>query len=238
MPELHYLDEARLDALDAADFQARKPFPWINPEALLTSDAFQTLYRTLPDIGLFEKNFGKVRKFGQQSHDRYSLEYRPDLPLDAHWHAFVAELNGPHGHRFFCRMLGVRSVSLSCHWHYTPSGCSVSPHCDAKRKLGSQIFYFNTDQDWDPSWGGETLILESDTPIKRDSAPSIEDFTHVTASEAIGNRSLLFARTDHSWHAVREISCPPDALRKVFILVIERGGLGSRLRRLLGQGGY
>jgi hypothetical protein len=238
MPELHYLDEARLNALDAEYFQTREPFPWINPEALLTPDAFQVLYGTLPDISLFEKNFGKARKFGQQSHDRYSLDYRPDLPLADHWHAFIAELNGPHGQLFFSRMLGVRSVVLSCHWHYTPNGCSVSPHCDAKRKLGSQIFYFNTADDWDPSWGGETLILSSDKPLKPDSAPSLDDFGHIIASEAVGNRSLLFARTDHSWHAVREINAPPDALRKVFILVIEAGGLAGRLHRLIGKGGY
>ncbi len=223
MSDLIYLDEERLDALDAAYFQARKPFPWVNPEALLTAEAFQTLYETLPDVELFEKHFGVERKHGQQSHDRYALDYRPDLPLDAPWHAFVAELNGPHYRRFLCRMLDVPSVSLSYHWHYTPNGCSVSPHCDAKRKLGSQIFYFNTEKDWDPSWGGETLVLESEHRLEPSSAPTLDAFKRVTASEAIGNRSLLFARTDHSWHAVREIHCPPQALRKVFILVIEPG---------------
>jgi hypothetical protein len=36
----------------------------------------------------------------------------------------------------------------------------VSPHCDSPKKLGSHIFYLNTKEDWDPSWGGETLILD------------------------------------------------------------------------------
>lgn len=242
MPELRYLDPAQLDALDAAYFQNRRPFPWINPQRLLTDEAFATLYETLPDVALFDRYFGVARKHGQQSHDRYALEYRPDLPLDAAWHAFVEELNGPHYTAFLQRMLGVRSVSLSCHWHYTPDGCSVSPHCDARRKLGSHIFYFNTEKDWDPSWGGETLILDAGRPLKPDSAPVLEDFRRVTAGEAIGNRSLLFARTDHSWHAVREIRCPPQALRKVFILVIEAGGRSGGpfawWRRLTRQRGY
>jgi len=33
-------------------------------------------------------------------------------------------------------------------------GCAVSPHCDAVRKLATHIFYFNTEADWDPGWGG------------------------------------------------------------------------------------
>jgi hypothetical protein len=46
------------------------------------------------------------------------------------------------------------------HWHYTPAGKSVSPHCDSFNKIGSQIFYFSTPEDWDRSWGGETVILD------------------------------------------------------------------------------
>ncbi len=238
MPELRYLDQKCLDALDAAYFQARRPFPWVNPDALLTADAFQILHETLPDVSLFEQKFGAERKHGQQSHDRYALDYRPDLALDTVWHDFVAELNSTAYQAFLTRMLGVRSVSLSYHWHYTPNGCSVSPHCDAKRKLGSQIFYFNTEQDWDSSWGGQTLLLEAGHALKPDSAPGMEDFTRITASEVIGNRSLLFARTDHSWHAVREIHCPPQALRKVFIVVIEAGGVAAWWRRKRGPSRY
>jgi hypothetical protein len=32
---------------------------------------------------------------------------------------------------------------------------------------------------------------------------------------------------------VRAINCPPGTLRKVFIVVIERAGLATRLRKLL-----
>jgi len=57
-------------------------------------------------------------------------------------------------------MFGRDSLSLTLHWHYAPRGCSVSPHCDAVRKLGSHLCYFNTEEDWDPSWGGQTLLLD------------------------------------------------------------------------------
>src|SRR5690606_82298 len=129
--------------------------------------------------------------------------------------------------------LGTEAFELRFHWHYTPSGSSVSPHCDAARKLGSHIFYFNTEADWDAAWGGETLILDDGGRFSPRSAPAVDDFESAPSSDAVGNRSLLFARNGNSWHGVREIRCPPGALRKVFIVVIERATLAARLRRLL-----
>ena len=52
-------------------------------------------------------------------------------------------------------------------------------------------------------------------------------------AQAIGNRSLLFARGESSWHGVREIRCPPDRYRKVFIVVVN-SWLGATGRRLVG----
>ena len=83
---------------------------------------------------------------------------------------------------FLRRLLGIERFALRLHWHYTPSGCSVSPHCDARRKLGSHIFYFNTEADWDPRWGGETLLLDDGGRLHRDSSPRFEDFDRIETS--------------------------------------------------------
>jgi hypothetical protein len=232
---MRYLDVARLNALDPEAFQSRKPYPWLNPEGLLTEEGYARLHKTLPDISLFTPLFGKQRKYGQRSHDRFTLEYHEGLEVAQPWKEFIGELQSKDYHYFLRRMIGVRSFELFFHWHYTPNGCSVSPHCDAKRKLGSHIFYFNTAQDWDAAWGGETVILDDGGRFDYKSAPSFSDFEHVIASEALGNRSLLFARQDHSWHGVREIRCPQDAMRKVFIVVVNRYTPLDRLRRALGQ---
>ena len=111
----------------------------------------------------------------------------------------------------------------------------MSPHCDSRRKLGSHIFYFNTAQDWNPAWGGETLLLDDGGSFNRKSAPHFDDFRHVTVAEALDNRSLLFARTGHSWHGVREIKCPEGQLRKVFIIVINRYTPVDRVQRFFGK---
>jgi hypothetical protein len=230
---MSYLDYARLDGLDDEAFRNQKPYPWINPEGALTDAGYRELRGNLPDVSLFDGYFGVSRAHGQQSHDRYVLEYRDGLDLPAPWQAFVDELRGPRYRDFVRRLFGVRSLYLNFHWHYTPNACSVSPHCDAKHKLGSQIFYLNTEDDWNPAWGGETLILDDKGRFGRRSAPAFEDFDQVLPSQALGNRSLIFMQTGNSWHGVRPIQCPGGELRKVFIVVVNRAGPIARVKRFL-----
>lgn len=229
-----YLDFARLESVDARAFREGHPYPWINPEGLLTEEGFQHLRATLPPLDLCTPMFGISRSHGQQPHDRYALEYEPELKVAEPWHAFVEELKGEAYGRFLRRMFGRGRMQLNFHWHYTPNGCSVSPHCDATRKIGSHIFYFNTPEDWAPEWGGETVILDDGGRFARRSAPAFEDFDRVMAGEALGNRSLLFQRQGNSWHGVRTIHCPEGAYRKVFIVVIN-DRLKAFRRRVIGR---
>ena len=230
-----YLDFQRLSAIDPRQFQQEKPYPWINPEGLLTAQGHEELLATLPDVSLFQQRFGVTRAHGQPSHDRFTLEYQENLHLAPAWKSFIAELRGKEYQNFLQRLFKVNSLELTLHWHYTPNGCSVSPHCDAKHKLGSHIFYLNTEQDWEENWGGETVILNDEGQFDRKSAPKFEDFKEATASKAMGNYSLLFARKGNSWHGVREIQCPDDRMRKVFIVVINRFTMLDRMQRLFGK---
>ena len=224
---MFYLDRKRLESIDTAAFQATKPYPWLNPEGILTDAGFERLIRTMPDPSLFKASFGMKRNHGQQSHDRLSLDYDEDLPVDDAWHGFAQELNGIEYRRFIGRLFGRGFFTLEMHWHYTPQGCSVSPHCDSKRKLGSHIFYFNDPATWDPSWGGETLILDDQGRIPTNTAPAFSDFPDAIVPNALGNRSLLFARKQHSWHGVRGLTCPEGVYRKVFIIVPEDRALNA-----------
>lgn len=231
---MNYLNLARLDSLDGDDFQSQHPFPRINPEGVLTDAGHRRLVETLPDVSMFKKSFGYRRKHGQQPHDRFALEYSDGLPVAEAWQEFIAELRGPEYHDFVCRMLGIRRFDLNCHWHYATAGCSVSPHLDSARKYGSQVFYFNTTEDWDPDWGGQTVVLSDKQRRRRKANPEFEDLESVATSQAIGNYSLLFARGAHSWHGVRALNCPEGRMRKIFIVVINRLTPLLRLRRLVG----
>lgn len=229
---MQYLNRDVMERLDDTVFRETKPYPWLNPAKFITEEGFESLVKTLPPSDMFEQIFGKSRgKGGQQPHDRLSLDYRPDLPLAEPWREFIAELEGPEYRRFLERMLGTRGFSLILHWHYTPTGCSVSPHCDSRKKLGSHIFYFNTDKDWRAEWGGQTLILDDNGRFAPDSAPKFDDFDRIITSEAMGNYSLLFMRGEHAWHGVKELRSPADVLRKVFIVVIEGAGKENATRK-------
>lgn len=220
---MQYLDVARLDTMDADAFDLTKPYPFVNPTGLLTDEGYARLQEQQLDVSVLTPSFGRKRSHGQYAHDRYLLEYEAGLEqVPAAWEEFIAELHGPDYTRFIKRMYRCRSFRLNMHWHYAPRGCSVSPHCDAVHKRGSHIFYLNTKDDWDPSWGGGTLILEDHGRFKVDSAPAIDDFDSIITSECIGNVSTLFERRTRSWHGVRELQCPDDKLRKVFIVVINR----------------
>jgi len=230
---MQYLDYDRLDAIDAKSFQQTRPYPWINPAGLLTDEAYQRLLKGLPTIEQMTPSFGKQRSHGQKSHDRYALEYDEKLDIDSAWHEFVAELKGSRYYAFAKRTFGRGRFKFDFHWHYAPRGSSVSPHCDANRKLGSHIFYFSTPDNWDPSWGGDTVILDDHGRFPRESAPEFDDFDKSYSGKSIGNYSLLFQRQERSWHGVREITCPEGLYRKVFIVVIN-DWLRARVRRAVG----
>jgi hypothetical protein len=236
------IDFGRLEEIagKSSAFLAAKPFPWLGMQGVLHDEAFRRLCAELPRHELFAPEFGKSRGYGQQSHDRYALQYRPqlDAELSPAWREFVRELHGDAYQGFLRRMYGLapgERVVLSMHWHHAASGGSVSPHTDARRKVGSHIFYFNTEEDWDPAWGGQTLVLDDAGKFSAHDSPAFGSLPQVAASEILGNRSFIFKRTEHSWHAVNPVRCPPDRLRKVFIVVLNRVNLQVLWRRLRGK---
>ena len=94
-----------LEALDPASYRNQAPYPWINPEGILTPEGFEALRRTLPDVSLFTKRQGRERRAGQIPHDRYTLKYNSDTQVDEPWRSFIDELVGDRYRRCLCRLL-------------------------------------------------------------------------------------------------------------------------------------
>lgn len=219
---MEYLNWKTLDAIDGLAFRSAKPFPWANPEGVLTEEGRAALLAEPPDFKLYRATFGMERAYGQKPHDRYELRYDPSLPLPNPWKGFIAELNGKRYANFIGRVFGRRDFTLRFEWQTAGKDCSVSPHCDGLRKIGAQLFYLNDRENWDPAWGGATLILDDEGRLDYRSAPDFDAFPREIAAESLGNRSLIFARGDHSWHAVRPLMCPEGKMRRLFTAVIER----------------
>ena len=160
------------------------------------------------------------------------------MPLPQVWDNFIAELRGPEYLAFVGRMCGIRNTRRllpTFHWFYSWQGCAVSPHCDAQRKLATHIFYFNTDEDWDPAWGGQFLIMDDQGRLDRRSRPDFSELQVAAALQTRGNGSLLFQRTAHSWHGVRPLRSAPGQMRKIFICTISLPCWQVWWRRLRGK---
>ncbi len=233
---MKYLNIDKLRNLQREDFLAVKPYPYFNSEGVLTQSGFEDLLDNMPPLSMFEKKFGYERRAGQAPHDRFSLEYTPGMAVSKPWQEFIAELCSDAYRSEIARLLGANKVEFRFHWHYTPNGADVSPHCDARREHGSHLFYFNSREDWRPEWGGSTLVLDDGGRLSYDSAPDLEEFDAVHECESIGNYSSLMLRTDHAWHAVRPIACPEDRLRRIFIVVVNPDKLFWKIRdRIVGK---
>ncbi|MFZ3201948.1 MAG: 2OG-Fe(II) oxygenase [Candidatus Acidiferrales bacterium] len=232
---MEYLNREHLEAISATAFQSRQPYPWVDVEGSLTPEGYESLRQTLPDVSLFDRQVGMKRAYGQAPHERYLLHYHPGLDLARPWKEFIAELQGEVYQSFLRQMLGPRTFIPTLEWYYAWQGCAVSPHCDAARKLATHIFYFNTEADWDPGWGGQILILDSGRRFKTHSAPSFDDLRVAAALEPLGNGSLFFQRTPHSWHGVRPLQCPQGELRRLFIVTVNVPSFQVWWRRVRGK---
>ena len=233
-PALKYLNFECMQAIDPRTFRDRRPFPWVNVQGLVNDDAFGRLCGNLPNINVFEKQTQGETNYG----DRYALQYRPGLSVPEPWREFIAELEGPEYQKFIRRLFGLgplQKIELTMHWHFAPRGFWLAPHVDARRKMGSHIFYLNSAADWDPRWGGQTLVLDDAGRFAHKSRPDFKDLREAAASEILGNQSFIFQRNEHSWHGVRPLECPPDKLRKVFIIVINQINLQVLWRRIRGK---
>ena len=233
---MSYIDWAHLESISVEEFESTKPYPFANRKGLLTDEGFQSLLANMPELSVFDHRFGEERLAGQDPHDRYSLEYTPETNIPVPWKEFIDELCSDRYRQNIQRLLRAPKIEFRFHWHYTPSGCSVSPHTDSAREHGSHLFYFNSEDDWDPSWGGETLALDDGGKLDYKSAPELSEFDGEIAFQSIGNYSAIMKRTDHAWHAVRPIHCPEDRLRRIFIVVCNPSSLFWKVRdRVIGK---
>ncbi|MGA2700687.1 MAG: 2OG-Fe(II) oxygenase [Isosphaeraceae bacterium] len=235
---MEYLNRERIERVSHESFQRQQPYPWVDIEGILTPEGHELLRQTLPDASMFDRRVGVKRAFGQGYHDRYILHYHPSLDLAEPWKDFVAELHGKTYESLIRRMFGLRRGArfvLTLEWYYAWQGCGVSPHCDARRKLGTHIFYFNTEADWESSWGGRILIMDDGGRLKTHSAPEFDDLGVAASLDPRGNGSLLFQRTAHSWHGVRPLESPPGHMRKLFIVTINVPTIQVLWRRVRGK---
>ena len=247
-------------SLSAEAFRSRQPFPWQNFDAFLTPDGFRKLHRDFPALDLFEEHEGIDRNYGQRPHDRYYLayevtrikgiEHQPGKGVVRHrdlpetWQRFIEEIEASAEYRDFIRSaLDIPRFQTRYSWHLSFTRSEVSPHQDARRKVGTHIFYFNESKDWNSAWGGETVVLAGQRV--KDMNPDFGDFDAVIPIDFLDNRSILLKNAPQAWHGMKALRCPEGQYRRSFNVIFEhpkqRGATAllsaplSLARRLLKQ---
>ena len=177
----------------------------------------------MPDLSLFE-----VQARRKAAHDAgpgkyYVLHYRTRVTLAQPWQNFISEVQGGGYDYFIERMLGRRAwnrITLRIEWRYIGRGGREPPHCDFPNKVAEHIFSFNTEADWEANWGGEVLLLDDTGQFNAHAAPAFEDLKITGRFGPRGNGSLLLMPTEHSWHGMQPLQCPPGKLLKTFIVTV------------------
>lgn len=117
-----------------------------------------------------------------------------------------------------CR-LDVDDLVLQMEFSSLEAGSHLPPHTDAPDKLVSCVLYL-PDADWDPSWGGETVIYRpvderrSDNWCSRSS--SVDGMHELDTIGFTANRMFWFVKTHDSWHGVTPVTAPAGIGRRSF----------------------
>ncbi|MEA2900149.1 MAG: hypothetical protein QOH36_36 [Actinomycetota bacterium] len=240
------IDDSVLSLFPAEKLTGNEFFPWYNFSGFLTEDGYRELSDHFPSPAIFEKHTGLKRPDGQRPQNRYYLALDQSIYADREglggsirreelnpaWGRFIDELEGDDYRAFIKRTLDLSDFVVRFAWHLGHTGSEVCPHLDVPQKLATHIFYFNEEGDWNPSWGGSTLVLGQKTTTAKN--PEFEDFGASVAVRTIGNSSFLFKNTPAAWHGVRPLTCPEGAYRRLFNVILERkpSPLGKAWQRL------
>jgi hypothetical protein len=227
-----FIDDEHLNTFPVNDFQQRTPFPWMEFSQFLTPAGFNALHRSFPSLEIFEKHSNLARPYDQRPHNRYYLAYerstysnhgrgivgRKDLSHE--WASFINELEtNVSYHKLIQSLFEVSSFKIRFAWHIGVTNSEVSPHVDTTKKVGTQLLYFNTDQDWKPDWGGSTLVLGGKR--SESMSPDFADFASAIPIETIGNRSFVFKNSPNAWHGMKTLKCPEGSYRRIFNIIFE-----------------
>jgi hypothetical protein len=219
----------RLDSVGSSDFNNTFPYPWINPHGIINDNTFTQLVSSYPALSLFEHHQDMPREYGQKSHNRYELVYDSSLKaIPEIWENFIDELKGPTYNNFLSRLLGFKDYSLKFQWQCSSGGGDLSPHTDSPKKIATHIFYMLNEDNWNEGWGGGTLILDDRHQLDYRSSPSLKEFKVAYEAKTHNGYSLLFKRSDHSWHALKPLLCPTETLRPIFSVIVYPKLFGHR----------
>jgi hypothetical protein len=127
--------------------------------------------------------------------------------LSRTWLDFATVLQSDEYRAAVSRKLGVSlaGCQLVAGFCVYGAGDGLLPHTDRELRVVTQTIYLT--RGWQPSWGGGLRVLGSPDPHD----------IHCEVAPTLG-RSMLFRRSDDSWHAVGPVGADAGAPRRSLLL--------------------
>ncbi|GAB3970366.1 2OG-Fe(II) oxygenase [Streptomyces sparsus] len=195
------------------DFAARRdtssePYHWSTVHGLLPAEVRSRLRDTMPPLAEFTRS--ERTAGGDKTYGMYVLPLvhrgEPLPALDkagSDWAEFTTAIQGEDYRAWVREVVGadVGDASFDVGLFVFRAGDWVSSHTDKSDKSATHVLYLN--EEWGAGDGGEFLVRGT----AGDDAP-----VHAAISPG-GGRSVLFARSDNSWHAVAPVAEGAPELR-------------------------
>jgi hypothetical protein len=134
-----------------------------------------------------------------------------DPPISEAWSEMAAFLASEAYRQAVERVVGLSLAGLALFAGFTQyePACMLRPHPDRSIRVVTQTIYFN--EQWAADAGGALLVLRSNRWSD----------VHARIVPELG-RSVIFVRSEHSWHAVERVRSHASAARRALLLHFSR----------------
>jgi SM-20-related protein len=172
-----------------------RPFDWALIPSLFTRKFATTLAVTFPESGFRLTGDGSAsRRFFYQGLISGGTLQPSVQNMHAAWRALAHMLASKDYAKALGDLVGIDVQGLTADAAlcvYSPR-CWLRPHTDRDIRILTQVIYLN--EEWSAEWGGCLRLLRSE----RLNDPAVEILP-------VLNKSVVFLRSDRSWHAVMPV---------------------------------
>lgn len=188
-----------LEVINKAKLET-SPFTHAEINNIIAKDVAKKLITELPNNN--EKS--SIRRWGSDKVYRVKNNIVYDLktgalPTTKLWSDLINSLSGKEYKLAVERLLNldlsdsVQEITFKRYFH----GDHISAHTDRNFSIATHLFFFN--EEWESDWGGCLQLLDNDLKVEKNLLP-------------LSSNSLLFIRSDSSWHCVSKCT-KPDKVR-------------------------
>lgn len=180
-------------------FQSQ-PYPYSLIENFIEPTDFQLLLENFPQEGflLTTRIEGSDKTYAVDNNVIFQLETQQKNPLILeylYWSKLIDELTSNAYKQAVSELFGIdlEGAPMELTLKRYKKSHYISPHTDRDFVKATHLIFFN--KIWEKGWGGELCIMSSSEKVEKEILP-------------LQDQSLIFLRTDDSWHSVKECHAP------------------------------